>query len=640
MVSLDVECCLSSDSEGNFGAFLHPDGIEKVPTSWQSRLLDVWKRSLQKERSLSVVPGAMVDVVVLTEKGAVVAEKQRRAEELDMKCSHAGEEKNREVGEVEAGEAKDLEGNCREMAMMEDEDVGVDGDRHTKAEMVVGGSVAAEESTKADENGSSEKKVLVEDGGASVQGPMDRAREKVKRGDCPLRDEFSRSLALSAEEVEDTLVKSGVERVEGWANDREDFKRWKEQESERESNFLSFEFRKQLRKRTLKFERFDRYQKEGSIDVEYRKSVDVRGKVILAPLTTVGNLPFRRLCKRLGADVTVGEMAVAEHVLKGMNDEWALLRRHKCEDIFGVQLAGSLSDVVAKASELISEHCDVDFIDLNVGCPIDMVCRKGAGSELLRRPDRLRGVIRKGSAVSTVPFSVKLRTGITNDPAGWNAHKVIPNMREWGASWITLHGRSKEQRYRRTADWSYIERCAKIARTAGMPLVGNGDVFSYEDAEEAAKVCDAVMVARGALIKPWIFTEIKESRYIDMTAAQRLELYREFVGYGLDHYGADARGIETTRKYLLEWMCFTCRYPPIGIFERAGERMDELRPRMNHRIPNTVGRDPLEMTLASRDPKNWVRISELLLGPTPTDYKFMPKHVSNAWVDEQSIAPQ
>ncbi|KAJ8905347.1 hypothetical protein NDN08_001854 [Rhodosorus marinus] len=462
---------------------------------------------------------------------------------------------------------------------------------------------------------------------------------KVEKGDCPIRDQFVRDRVLTEAEVVGSLKESGVVGF-GSEVDGADREGWRKALHESEKNFLEYSLQKDLRKKTVALERFETLKLEGALDLEYKKQIDVRGKVILAPLTTVGNLPFRRLCKKYGADITVGEMAIAEHVLKGEKDEWALLRRHKSEDIFGVQLAGNLSDIVGKASEIVNKKCDVDFIDLNAGCPIDMVCKKGAGCDLLRRKDKLRGVVRKGSALVDVPFSVKMRTGISNDPAGWNAHQLIPKMKEWGASWVTLHGRSKEQRYKRTADWNYIDKCRKIANDSGLPLVGNGDIFSFEDAQEAFTVSDAIMVARGAIIKPWIFAEIKEARYIDMTAGQRLEMYKEFSGYCLDHYGADDRGREASRKYLLEWLCFTCRYPPVGIFEEYGERLDELRPRLNLRIPAAVGRDPLEMTLSSRDPRDWIRVSEYLLGPVPNGYKFAPKHVGKAWSSEAGMAFQ
>ncbi|MCL4138046.1 UNVERIFIED_CONTAM: hypothetical protein GTU68_016893 [Idotea baltica] len=142
--------------------------------------------------------------------------------------------------------------------------------------------------------------------------------------------------------------------------------------------------------------------------------------------------------------------------------------------------------------------------------------------------------------------------------------------------------------------------CARVADP--VPLYGNGDILTYHDYarhKESTKVA-GVMLARGALMKPWLFTEIKERREWDISSSERLDILREFTNNGLEHWGSDAEGIEKTRRFLLEWLSFLYRYIPVGILERPQQ--------MNQRPPVYVGRDDLETLMASSQAKDWVKI--------------------------------
>ncbi|CAG10807.1 unnamed protein product [Tetraodon nigroviridis] len=334
-----------------------------------------------------------------------------------------------------------------------------------------------------------------------------------------------------------------------------------------------------------------------------------------------GNLPFRRVCKRFGADITCGEMAMCTNLLQGQQSEWALLKRHESEDVFGVQIEGCFPDTMTRCAELINNNTEVDFVDINSGCPIDLVFKKGGGCGLMTRTRKFEEIVKGMNYVLDVPLTVKIRTGVQEKTN--IAHKLIPEMKKWGVSMITLHGRSREQRYTKLADWDYISTCSKLA--SPVPLFGNGDILSYEDAMMAKETgVSGIMIARGALIKPWIFTEIKEKRHWDISSGERLDILRDFTNFGLEHWGSDTRGVEKTRSFMLEWLSFMCRYIPVGLLERVPQKINE-------RPPYYLGRDYLESLMASQNVGDWVRISEMLLGPVPKNFNFLPKHKANAY---------
>lgn len=354
-----------------------------------------------------------------------------------------------------------------------------------------------------------------------------------------------------------------------------------------------------------------------------KKKIDWSDKLYLSPLTTVGNLPFRRVCKDFGVDITCGEMALCEPMIKGLKQEWALVKRHECEDIFGAQICGSNAFIITKVAQLLQENTELDFLDLNLGCPIDLIYKKGGGCGMMHRLPGLETSIKSASKLLDIPFTAKIRTGVYQDKK--IAHTIIPRMFEWGISLVTLHGRSREARYTRSADWEYIEMCAKAV--APHPMYGNGDILSYDDyvkTKEVAPSIQGVMIGRGALIKPWIFTEIKEQRMWDISSKERFEIIKKFTNYGLEHWGSDTQGIENTRRFLLEWLSFLYRYVPVGLLERPPQKINE-------RPPTYIGRDDLETLMASSNCSDWIKISEMLLGPVPDGFVFLPKHKANSY---------
>jgi tRNA-dihydrouridine synthase 3 len=391
---------------------------------------------------------------------------------------------------------------------------------------------------------------------------------------------------------------------------------------------------------------------------EKRKVYFGRETPVLAPLTTQGNLPFRRLCVELGAQLTYSEMALGLPLLQGQKADWTLMRAHETEiapprfepsgpviqgydnskDLkFGAQIAANVPWVAIKATEALSRFLPhLRLVDLNCGCPVDMVYKSGAGSALLDAPSKLERMIRGMNAVSgEVPVTAKIRMGVKDDR--FTAHKLVErlalggeDMRSVvgapGCAAVTLHGRTRQQRYTRAADWSYIAECAALIKQYNdktddladtireadentlpnggkMYFLGNGDCYShvdYFDHVDKAKV-DSVMIGRGAIVKPWIFEEIEKGQYLDKSASERLTYIEKFVRYGMEAWGSDELGLNYTRRFLLEFLSFFHRYVPVGLLEH-------LPPSLNDRPPAYRGRDDLETLLASKNYKDWIKI--------------------------------
>ena len=401
-------------------------------------------------------------------------------------------------------------------------------------------------------------------------------------------------------------------------------------------NHLSTDLQTHLRKRMYVFSRDDEDKRQGPvISSSTKRPIDWKKKIVVAPLTTVGNLPFRRIMKDFGADVTVSEMTLAGSLLAGKRTEWGMLKRHKCEDIFGVQIAGSSVSSISRAVNMISRETDVDFIDINCGCPIDVAVRKGFGSGLMKKPNKLFRVVQGASneldvvqrlfRVPVPELTVKMRTGFSDGKR--NADSIVKKFQSLeNLSHISIHGRTREARYSRRADLEYVKSCVSIQDSSRrrIPILFNGDVYNYEDWDRALRddVLTSCMIARGALVKPWLPTEIKERRHWDISSSERFEILRKYTKYGLEHWGSDQIGVDKTRRFLLEWMSFTCRYVPVGLLERVPMRIND------YLETSYVGRDDMETWLGSKDVNDWVRLTEMLLGPVYDGFAFKPKHRS------------
>jgi tRNA-dihydrouridine synthase 3 len=313
----------------------------------------------------------------------------------------------------------------------------------------------------------------------------------------------------------------------------------------------------------------------------------LQGALVMAPMTKGSNLPYRQLCQELGARVTMSEMAVARRLRQKRRGEFALIRRAPDERFFGVQLAGNNPDEMAWAAAL-AEARGADLVDVNLGCPIDYFTSKGLGAALAREPKRVRRIVEAMTrAVQRVPITVKIRLGWNDEHR--NYLDVARAAVDGGAAAVFVHGRTRAQRYTSSADWRAI---GEAAAALPVPVVGNGDLlFRHEIDAGFSTGCTAVMAARGALIKPWLFREAAEGD-LDPPAEERVAIYRRYVALAKAHWGADEHGLARVREFLLWHLGFWCRYAP--------RRADGTYPAMQRRETWTP-RTPLEALLARAD---------------------------------------
>jgi tRNA-dihydrouridine synthase 3 len=348
----------------------------------------------------------------------------------------------------------------------------------------------------------------------------------------------------------------------------------------------------------------------------------LNNKMILAPLTRGGNLPFRRLCADFGMQTSVSEMIYARSLLKGSPVERARLRRWKGEPSFGVQIA---TNQISEGVDAIQQAAEMgaDFCDLNCGCPIYDVTRRGLGSSLLRSPAKLHKLV-KGMVESTeIPITVKIRLGCEMDSI--NCLENVKALREAGASAITIHGRTAQQGYSRNADWELIQQAVEETNDAGyghVPIIGNGDILTHYEARRRMEETGvaSVMVGRGALCKPWIFKEFNDNATWTPDAKERIQVYRTLAMYMKDHFGDDNLGRKKSWNFLPWHFEFLSRYVPYPEEEFGIQSIE--RPLLQNRMGLPDHTDPLVVLLANRCTKTHDVIASILWDSDSDDSAF------------------
>lgn len=263
----------------------------------------------------------------------------------------------------------------------------------------------------------------------------------------------------------------------------------------------------------------------------------------LAPMAGITDRAFRSLCLRYGAGLTYSEMVSAKGLEYNGVRTFALTDPADTENVLAVQLFGSDPDCMATQARRVQERLGdrLALIDVNMGCPVRKVVRRGEGSALMTTPLLAGRIISSIADAVDVPVTAKFRSGWTND--GRNAVEFAKCLEQAGASLVAVHGRSSRQMYRGKADWEIIRQ---VKEAVEIPVAGSGDVFSHQDAMDMIDRCgvDAVMVARGSRGNPWIFSGIEPSQ------ADRVRTMREHFDLYV-HY-ADPLKATDSRPYVSE----------------------------------------------------------------------------------------
>ncbi len=263
---------------------------------------------------------------------------------------------------------------------------------------------------------------------------------------------------------------------------------------------------------------------------------------ILAPMAGYTNSPFRRLCRRFGCGLVFTEVVTAQGVCRRSPPTMHYLATHQEEEPIAAHLYGDSPEVLAEAAAVIESLGRFSLIDINCGCPVPKITRKGAGAALMRDPDKIGRIVEAVSRAVSLPVTIKTRLGLS--PGRGNIREILRAVEGGGGKALFLHGRFAGDRHRGPADWEAIKR---VTEASSIPVIGNGGVETAEDAVGAMERygVDGVMIGRAALGNPWLFEECRcrweGETFTSPTDAERFRVIADHLEMLNRHLIEDAR---------------------------------------------------------------------------------------------------
>jgi len=275
-------------------------------------------------------------------------------------------------------------------------------------------------------------------------------------------------------------------------------------------------------------------------------NVEIKNRIVFAPMAGVSNRSYRNIIKEMGAGLVDSELVSSMGIVYGSDKTIELLEFDEVERPISIQLFGSDAEAFVKAAKYVEEKFKPDIIDINMGCPVPKVAGKsGGGSALLKEPEKIYEIVHALTTNVKTPITVKIRIGW--DANSINAIEVAKTAEKAGASAIAIHGRTKAQGYTGKANWDIIKQ---VKETVNIPVIGNGDVCTPQDAKRMLEYTgvDAVMIGRAALGNPWLIRECVS--YLDNGKILEKPTYNEKLDMIKKHYEILEKEKDTKRATL------------------------------------------------------------------------------------------